>query len=123
MSRAEDDDEHRDFAGRRLLLSILRVAHVVGLAGLSAALLGAAGGASHWGMLMAASGLSIVILDRWSDRYFFHQVKGVAAWLKVALALLLVFVEPLRLPLFWFLLVFSVALSHAPGSIRHRRLF
>lgn len=123
MSRAEGEEDHRDFGGRRLLLSILRVVHIVGLAGLSAALLGQAGDTSHWGMLMAASGLSIVILDRWSDRYYFHQVKGLAAWLKIVLVLLLVFFEPLRLPLFWFLLVFSVALSHAPGSIRHRRLF
>ena len=28
-----------------------------------------------------------------------------------------------RLLLFWFVLAFSVALSHAPGRIRHRQLF
>jgi hypothetical protein len=30
--------------------------------------------------------------------------------------------EPARLILFWFVLAFSVVLSHAPGRIRHRRL-
>lgn len=123
MSASDEDDEHRDFGGRRLLLSILRVTHIVGLAGLSAALLGNAGAAVHWGLLMAGSGLSIVILDRWSDRHYFHQVKGLAALLKIALVLLLISVELLRLPLFWLMLVFSVAMSHAPGRIRHRRVF
>lgn len=123
MSRIDENDEHRDFGGRRLLLSVLRVLHIVGLAGLSAALLGNAGAAAQWGLLMAGSGLSIVILDRWSDRHYFHQVKGLAALLKIALVLLLISVELLRLPLFWFMLVFSVAMSHAPGRIRHRRVF
>ncbi len=123
MSAIDEDDEHRDFGGRRLLLSVLRVTHIVGLAGLSAALLGNAGAAAHWGLLMAGSGLSIVILDRWSDRHYFHQVKGLAALLKIALVLLVISVELLRLPLFWLMLVFSVAMSHAPGRIRHRRVF
>lgn len=126
MSSIDEDDEHRDFGGRRLLLSVLRVLHIVGLAGLSAALLGNAGNpgaAAPWGELMAVTGLSIVALDRWSDRHYFHQVKGLAALLKIALVLLLISVELLRLPLFWFMLVFSVAMSHAPGRIRHRRVF
>ncbi len=114
--------DHRDFPGRRLLLSVLRVVHIVGLAGLAAALIGQATGAAHWGLLMATSGLTIVALDRWSDRQYFRQIKGLAALLKIGLVLVLVSVEPLRVPLFWFLLAFSVAMSHAPGSIRHRRI-
>lgn len=117
------EGEHRDFPGRRVLLSVLRVVHVIGLAGLAAALIGQVAGATHWGLLMALSGLSIVTLDRWSDRQYFRQIKGVAALLKIGLVIALVLIEPLRLPLFWFLLAFSVAMSHAPGSIRHRRIF
>jgi hypothetical protein len=114
--------EHRDFGGRRLLLSLLRVLHIVGLAGLSAALLGGGTTLSPWGGVMAGSGLAIVALDRWSDRYYFHQVKGLVALLKIVLVILLALAEPLRLPLFWFLLVFSVSMAHAPGSVRHRRV-
>ena len=127
MSRSRDgipeEEEHRDFGGRRLLLSLLRVAHIVGLAGLSAALLGTGTSLSPWGGLMAGSGLAIVALDRWSDRHYFHQVKGLVALLKLLLVIVLVAVEPLRLPLFWFLLAFSVLMAHAPGNIRHRRVF
>ena len=117
------ESEHRDFPGRRLLLSVLRVVHIIGLAGLAAALIGQAAGAAHWGLLMALSGLSIVALDRWSDCLYFRQIKGLVALLKIGLVIALVLVEPLRLPLFWFLLAFSVSMSHAPGSIRHRRIF
>jgi hypothetical protein len=120
---AADEEEHRDFNGRRLLLSALRVAHILALAGFSAALLGQGGDAGRWGMAMAFSGLSIVGLDRWSDRWYFHQVKGLVALSKIALVLVLMLVEPLRVPLFWVLIVYSVAMAHAPGSIRHRRVF
>ncbi len=129
MSRSRDgvpaDAVHRDFGGRRLLLSLLRVLHIIGLAGLSAALLGdgVRFNAAVWGPLMAGSGLAIVMLDRWSDPAYFHQVKGLVALLKLALVVVLALVEPLRLPLFWGLLVFSVLMAHAPGSIRHRRVW
>lgn len=123
MSAADDDTPHRDFAGRRLLLSLLRVLHIVGLAGLSAALLAQAPGASRWGLLMLGTGVSIAALDRWSDRYYFHQVKGLTVLGKIALVAALSTWPGVQLPLFWFLLVFSVAMSHAPGRIRHRRVF
>lgn len=116
------DAVHRDFAGRRVLLSALRVLHMVGLAGFAGALLGHAGHAGTWGLVMAASGLAIIGLDRWSDPTYLRQVKGVSALLKLVLAVVLVTVEPLRLPLFWAMIVFSVAMAHAPGSIRHRRV-
>ena len=115
--------ERRDFPGRRAVLSLLRVVHMIGLAGLAAALLGNAGNAHEWGLLMAASGLSIALLDFWSDRSYFQQIKGLVALTKIGLVGLLVIWEPVRLPLFWFLIAYSVALSHAPGSIRHRRVF
>lgn len=118
-----EDDGHRDFPGRGLLINILRVFHIVGLAGVSAVVLAAAEGAAAWGGLMAASGLGIVGLDAWANPYYFRQVKGLGTLLKIALVILLLNWEMARLPLFWFVLAFSVALSHAPGRLRHRQLF
>ena len=122
MRNPKDDDGHRDFPGRGLLINVLRVFHIIGLAGISAVVLGGAGGAGSWGALMLVSGLGIVALDAWANPAYFRQAKGLGTLLKIALVALLVIWEPGRLPLFWFVLAFSVALSHAPGRLRHRIL-
>jgi hypothetical protein len=125
MARGDSkaDDGHRDFRGRGLLINILRVFHVAGLAGISAAVLAGAGAAERWGTLMVVSGLGIIALDAWANPLYFRQAKGVGTLLKLALVGLMMAWEPGRQPLFWFLLAFSVALSHAPGRIRHRQLY
>ncbi len=124
MARSESrqDDGHRDFRGRGLLINILRVFHIVGLAGISAAILAGAGGVERWGTLMLVSGLGIIALDAWANPLYFRQTKGLGTLLKIGLVALLVVWEAGRQPLFWFVLIFSVALSHAPGRVRHRVL-
>ncbi len=122
MREPKEDDGHRDFPGRGLLINVLRVFHIAGLAGISAVVLAGAGGAPGWGAVMLVSGLGIVALDAWANPFYFRQAKGVGTLLKMALVLLLVAWEAGRLPLFWFVLAFSVALSHAPGRLRHRKL-
>jgi hypothetical protein len=117
-----EDDGHRDFPGRGLLINVLRVFHIAGLAGISAVVLAGMSGAANWGALMLVSGLGIVALDAWANPLYFRQAKGLGTLLKLALVMLLVFWEAGRLPLFWFVLAFSVALSHAPGRLRHRLL-
>ena len=123
MPEPKVDDGHRDFPGRGLLINILRVFHIAGLAGISAAMLGGAVDAAQWGGLMLVSGLGIIALDAWANPLYFRQAKGLGTLLKIALVVLLVVWDAGRLPLFWFVLAFSVALSHAPGRIRHRQLF
>lgn len=118
-----DQDGHRDFPGRGLLINILRVIHLAGLAGVSAVVLAGGGGILHWGPVMVISGLGIVALDAWANPLYFRQAKGVGTLLKIALVMLLVAWDAGRLPLFWFVLMFSVALSHAPSRVRHRKLF
>ena len=118
-----DQDGHRDFRGRGLLINILRVFHIAGLAGMSAVVLANASGVAHWGGLMLVSGLGIVALDAWANPLYFRQAKGLGTLLKLVLVMLLASWEAGRQPLFWFVLVFSVALSHAPSRIRHRQLF
>lgn len=123
LREPKEDDGYRDFPGRGLLINVLRVFHIAGLAGVSAVVLAAAGSAERWGALMLVSGLGIVALDAWANPFYFRQAKGLGTLLKIALVLLLVSWEAGRLPLFWFVLAFSVALSHAPGRLRHRQLF
>jgi hypothetical protein len=90
---------------------------------LSAAILAAGGALAQWAALMLVSGLGIIALDAWANPLYFRQAKGVGTLLKLALVGLMMAWEPGRQPLFWFLLAFSVALSHAPGRIRHRQLY
>ena len=116
-------DSHRDFPGRGLMINVLRIIHIAGLAGISAVVLAGAGGAPGWGAAMLSSGLGIVALDAWANPFYFRQAKGLGTLLKMALVLLLAVWDAGRLPLFWFVLAFSVALSHAPGWLRHRQLF
>ncbi len=106
-----------------MLINILRIFHIAGLAGISTVVLAGGNGAANWGALMLISGLGIVALDAWSNPDYFRQAKGLGTLLKIALVVLLVAWEAGRLPLFWFVLAFSVALSHAPGRFRHRKLF
>ena len=124
LARRSDDEEEgrRDFRGRSLLINILRMIHVGGLAGLSAAILAAGGDAARWGTLMFVSGVGIVALDAWANPMYFRQAKGVGTLGKLGLVALMVAWEPGRVGLFWFVLCFSVLLSHAPGRLRHRRV-
>jgi hypothetical protein len=124
MARGDSkpDDGHRDFRGRGLLINILRVFHIVGLAGISAAVLAGAGAAERWGTLMVVSGLGIIALDAWADPVYFRQAKGLGTLLKIALVVLLVVWERDGSPCSGLCLAFSVALSHAPGRVRHRVL-
>ena len=123
-------DAYRDFRGRRLLLDLCRIGHVAGLAGVSAWVLSGAdtgfqggvvnGGA--FGILLLVSGLGILFLDAWSNPAHFRQVNGLAMLLKLALVALMVGWDAARIPLFWGVLVFSVAISHASARLRHRRV-
>lgn len=123
MRELKADDGHRDFPGRGLLINLLRIVHIVGLAGISALVLAGAGDAASWGATMLLSGIGIMSLDAWANPCYFRQAKGLGTLLKIALVVLLVAWEEARLPLFWFVLAFSVALSHAPGRLRHKQLF
>jgi hypothetical protein len=124
------EDPHRDFPGRSLLISLCRIGHVAGLAGVSAWVLGGsvlqdAGLIVHgaaFAFLLVASGLGILSLDAWSNPIYFRQVNGLSMLFKLGLVVAMILWSEMRLPLFWLILIYSVAVSHAPGRIRHRRL-
>lgn len=121
---ADTGDGHRDFPGRRWLINVCRAAHVAGLAGVSAVVLGGVvANAGFYLALLVVSGVCIAAIDGWSSPHHFRQVNGLALVLKLVFVALLVVWEAARLPLFWVILAYSVIVSHAPGSIRHRRIF
>jgi hypothetical protein len=115
-------DNVRDFPGRRWLNLSLRTAHLAGIVLLGAALLGA-GGITTGAWLTLLSGICMFAGDAWANPAHAREVAGFGVLVKLALVAAMALYPPVALPLFWSILVISTLLSHAPGSLRHRRLF
>ena len=115
-------DDVRDFPGRRWLNLGLRTVHLSGIVLLGAALLGA-GGLAFGAWLTLLSGLGMFAGDAWANPAHVREVAGFGVLVKLCLVAVMAFYPPAALPLFWAILVISTLLSHAPGNLRHRRLF
>ncbi len=115
-------DNVRDFPGRRWLNLSLRTVHLAAIVLLGAALLGG-GDISTGAWLTLLSGLGMFAGDAWSNPGHVREIAGCGVVLKLLLVALMVFLPALALPLFWAILVLSALLSHAPGALRHKRLF
>jgi len=117
--------ERRDFPGRVLLISLLRVLHVIGVVGSGAVLLGARplAASNVYALVLVGSGMSIVLLDSWANPDYFRQISGLAILLKVLLLATTIWLVGLLTPVFWAVLVGSILISHAPRWLRHRQLF
>lgn len=115
-------DNVRDFPGRRWLNLSLRTVHLSGIVLLGAALLGA-GEAVTAAWLTLISGLAMFAGDAWANPAHLREVAGFGVLAKLALVAIMVVHPPSALPVFWVVLVLSTVLSHAPGALRHRRLF
>jgi len=120
MPRQRDDI--RDFPGRRWLNLSLRAIHLAGLVLLGAALLGK-GGVAGGAWLVMLSGLAMFAGDLWANPAHVREVAGCGVLLKLALVAFMAVEPALALPIFWVILALSTLLSHAPGALRHRRLF
>ncbi|MBI5921676.1 MAG: hypothetical protein HY847_08470 [Betaproteobacteria bacterium] len=120
-----DTNTRRDFAGRGLIINLLRAVHLVGVVGLGAAVLGAVTSpATAWyAALLVASGIGIAALDRWAEPAYFRQFNGQLVFLKLVLLILVGWWTGVDATLFWVLLVASALMTHAPGRVRHRQLF
>ncbi|WP_153147415.1 hypothetical protein [Dechloromonas sp. H13] len=120
MSRPRDNV--RDFPGRRWLNLSLRTAHLAGVVLLGAALLGH-GDTMAGAWLTLLSGLGMFAGDAWANPAHVREIAGCGVLLKLALLALMAVVPATALAVFWTLLVLSTLLSHAPGALRHKRLF
>lgn len=112
----------RDFPGRRWLNVSLRTLHLAGVVLLGTALLGT-GETAVGGWLTLLSGLAMLASDWLTQPGHLREAAGAGILLKLTLVALIVALPGLAVPLFWLLLAGSTLLSHAPGSLRHRRLF
>ena len=115
-------DNVRDFPGRRWLNLSLRTVHLSGIVLLGAALLGA-GEAATAAWLTLISGLAMFFGDAWANPAHLREVAGFGVLAKLLLVAVMVAHPSLALAIFWAVLVLSTLLSHAPGALRHRRLF
>ncbi|MBP9218143.1 MAG: hypothetical protein KBF29_04810 [Sterolibacterium sp.] len=114
----------RNFPGRLLLLSSLRVAHLVGVVGSGAVLLGAQplAEAEVYALVLVGSGMGMVLLDCIVNPDYLRQVSGLGIMLKLLLLSVSILLAGLVVPVFWAVLVGSVLLSHAPRWLRHRQV-
>ena len=115
-------DNVRDFPGRRWLNLSLRTIHLAGIVLLGAALLGT-GGITTGAWLTLLSGVGMFAGDAWANPAHAREVAGFGVLVKLALVAVMAVYPSVALPVFWSILVLSTLLSHAPGSLRHRRLF
>lgn len=119
MARGGD---FRDFPGRVALIALLRIGHVAGVVGVGAGILGAASAPRAFFALLVGCGLGIGLLDAYANRTYLRQASGLAVLAKTAALAALVASASFGATAFWIFLIVSVAVAHAPGRLRHRRL-
>ncbi len=112
----------RDFPGKRWLNVGLRTAHLSAVVLFGATLLGA-GDIAGSALLVLVSGLAMFVIDLWANPAHLRELAGFGVVVKLGLLALAAIHPEMALAMFWIILVLSTLLSHAPGGIRHYRLF
>ena len=115
-------DHVRDFPGRRAINLGLRSLHLASIVLLGAALLGA-GDIALGAWLTLVSGAGMFAGDVWANPAHLREIAGCGVVLKLLLVAVMATQPAFALPIFWSILVLSALLSHAPGALRHRRVF
>ena len=123
LRNPDDQRVRRDFPGRRLTVNLMRALHLVALAGFAAAVLAAGPHGWRWAIVLLGSGAVMMALDAWSEPGYLRQVQGVAMLVKLLLVTAMIAWQEMQQALFWLLIVYSAMLSHAPGRLRHHRLY
>lgn len=106
--------------GRRLVLNVFRVGHLVGVVGTGAAVIGHVPPDHGFLLLLVVSGIAMVGVDRWGNPAYFRQIHGLWTLLKVGSVLALGATGLLLGAAFWVVLAASVIVAHAPAKFRHR---
>jgi len=120
--KATPSSRKSGFAARRWLSIAMRTLHLVGVV-LSAVVI--FGGSPHHTLAFGSTfvtGVGLFGIELWRDREHWKEVAGAFVLLKLLLVLAMILMPVQAATLFWILLITSSLVSHAPKSLRHRRL-
>ena len=111
-------DKLPENSARRLFKVLVRSLHLVGVAGVFGnAMTGTS--ESVYISLTIYSGLVLVLMEAWSGRIWFVQLRGVAVYLKLLLLLLMHLYPSSAIPCLIAMILVSGFFSHAPSWIRY----
>jgi hypothetical protein len=72
--------------------------------------------------LMLVTGLALFGIDLWHHPDLWREVAGAFVYVKLLVVVAMLLAPGVAGLLFWFLLVSSSVVSHAPRAFRHRRI-
>lgn len=115
------------FRAQRWLGVLLRSLHLAAVIFLGSRLLGAplpdGWPAAAAPLAVLVTGGALLTLDLWSHHDHLLEAAGASVATKLLLVGWMAFDPGLQLPLFWTIVIWSAIFSHAPASLRHRRLW
>ena len=112
-----------NFNGQRWLSITLRSLHLVGIVLAAIAIFGSSPYQVTAFALMFATGLGLYGIELWNSHQHWRELAGAFTLLKLLLVFIMILIPNYSAGLFWFLLISSSLISHAPKSFRHKRLF
>ena len=111
------------FVGRRWLSIVLRSLHLVGVVLTAIAIFGSSQHQLAASLTTFVTGVGLFGIELWRSRQHWRELAGAFVLLKLLLVLGMILMPSHAAGLFWFLLISSSLISHAPKSFRHKRLF
>lgn len=106
------------FVGKRWLKVILRTVHLVGFAGLLAAMATGQQEVNYW-VITIISGFGLLLLEALSNLVWFVQVRAVVMYVKFALLIALFVYPEYQWHCMISMIILSGIISHAPSSVRY----
>jgi len=111
-----------NFFGKRWLKVLLRTAHLIGFAGVFAAILTGNNYDLYW-VITIFSGIGLLLLESLSNLVWFVQVRGLVMYIKFALLFALFVFPEHALTCLIVMVILAGIISHAPGSVRYYSIY
>ena len=107
----------------RWLSIALRSLHLVGVVLTAIAIFGSSHHQLVASLTTLVTGIGLFGIELWGNRQHWKELAGAFVLLKLLLVLGMILMPNYAAGLFWFLLISSSLISHAPKLFRHKRLF